>query len=445
MSNTISFRYFVYLFLFGLFCSSISAKKITNLPGFNISTLNFSQYSGYIQVQSKPNRYLFYWFVESSNKPAKDPVVLWLNGGPGCSSLDGFWSEHGPLQLDEWGNVYYNQYSWNTVANVIYLESPAGVGFSYSDDGSYGLDDKTTAENAFQFLIGFFQQFPQYSNNDFYISGESYAGHYVVQLSYRVLQGNNNGESNINMKGLLVGNGVTDYWIDGNSYLPYIYTHAFVSDQQYRAAQLACDDNFVNFNSTACITALTVALSNVQDINPYNIYDLCTTTGEKHNMRPHPLGKEFTRRFGLKDQIPCVNSTVETNYLNLPGLQAAVYAKPTTWTVCNLNLNQQYVPDLSVLALYAPLMENYRVLIYSGDVDSAVNYQGTQTWITSLDLEVVGDWLEWKTPDGQNGGFYKVYDQLTFLTIRGAGHMVPQYKPVQGLYFFQKWITNQPF
>lgn len=144
------------------------------------------------------------------------------------------------------------------------------VGFSYSSDKSYVLDDKTTANNAFTFLKGFFQTFSQYKKNDFYISGESYAGHYVVQLSYRVLQGNQNGESNINMKGLLVGNGVTDNWIDGNSYLPFIFSHAFVSEKQYETAKEACYNNFVNFNSAACNTSLQAALANVNDINVIN-------------------------------------------------------------------------------------------------------------------------------------------------------------------------------
>lgn len=144
------------------------------------------------------------------------------------------------------------------------------VGFSYSSDKSYVLDDKTTANNAFTFLKGFFQTFSQYKKNDFYISGESYAGHYVVQLSYRVLQGNQNGESNINMKGLLVGNGVTDNWIDGNSYLPFIFSHAFVSEKQYETAKESCYNNFVNFNSAACNASLQAALANVNDINVIN-------------------------------------------------------------------------------------------------------------------------------------------------------------------------------
>lgn len=89
-----------------------------------------------------------------------------------------------------------------------------------------------------------------------------------------------------------------------------------------------------------------------------------------------------------------------------------------------MDLNSAYTRDDSVLALYAPLMKNYRILVYSGDVDSSVNYQGTQRWINSLELPVVSEWKEWFASDGQNAGFIKVYQNLTYLTIRGAGHMV---------------------
>lgn len=87
-------------------------------------------------------------------------------------------------------------------------------------------------------------------------------------------------------------------------------------------------------------------------------------------------------------------------------------------------------------------MKNYRILVYSGDVDSSVNYQGTQRWINSLELPVVSEWKEWFASDGQNAGFIKVYQNLTYLTIRGAGHMVPQYKPANSLIFFSKFLKQ---
>eukprot|EP00755_Sulcionema_specki_P034288 Sspe_Gene.102569::Locus_78334_Transcript_1_1_Confidence_1.000_Length_471::g.102569::m.102569/K13289/CTSA, CPY; cathepsin A (carboxypeptidase C) len=111
--------------------------EIKSLPGLT-EALNFKQYSGYMPINDGHGTELFFWFVESQRSPSKDPVVLWMNGGPGSSSVAyGFWTEHGPFRLAPDGDNYkptlYNQ-SWNKIANVLYLEAPAGVGFSFSQD-----------------------------------------------------------------------------------------------------------------------------------------------------------------------------------------------------------------------------------------------------------------------------------------------------------------------
>jgi carboxypeptidase C (cathepsin A) len=104
-----------------------SDAKITNLPGANF-TIPFSQYADFITVNASHGRRLFYWFVESQNDPANDPVILWLNGGPGCSSLAGLFTELGPFYPVDGETLAQNPYSWNTVANVIFLESPRSDG-----------------------------------------------------------------------------------------------------------------------------------------------------------------------------------------------------------------------------------------------------------------------------------------------------------------------------
>jgi carboxypeptidase C (cathepsin A) len=81
-------------------------------------------------------------------------VILWLNGGPGCSSLVGLIEENGPFHVKDNGNtVYENVYAWNKVGHVIYLEFPAGVGFSYSTDGNITTNDNKTAEENYNALV----------------------------------------------------------------------------------------------------------------------------------------------------------------------------------------------------------------------------------------------------------------------------------------------------
>ena len=176
--------------LFGLVSGAIQSDKVTKLPGYD-GQLPSTHYSGYLPVGeiSKVPGHLHYWFIESENDPSSDPVVLWLNGGPGSSSLIGLLTENGQIvtndasftnEIDGVPQVFYNPYGWTTMANMLYLESPKGVGFSYCDDATSSKQcvntDESTAEDAYEFLVNWFNAFPEYKSNKFYITGESYAG-----------------------------------------------------------------------------------------------------------------------------------------------------------------------------------------------------------------------------------------------------------------------------
>merc|ERR1719295_1540581 len=143
--------------LLGLASSAPSEDLISDLPGLTWP-INYKQYSGYLDLSN--GHHLHYWFVESQNDPSKDPVLLWLNGGPGCSSMDGLFYEHGPFHIyntDEQPNLYNNERNaWNNHASVLYLEAPICVGYSYADDGHCVMNDNTTAHDNYQALLQFF-------------------------------------------------------------------------------------------------------------------------------------------------------------------------------------------------------------------------------------------------------------------------------------------------
>ena len=114
-------------------------------------------------------REIFYWFVESENDPANDPVLLWMQGGPGCSGVWGMWVEHGPFRLNPFEKeVELNGWAWTRKANMIFIDQPAGVGFSYAGNSSDALvtGDFQAADDNLNFLQGFFELFPQYQQND---------------------------------------------------------------------------------------------------------------------------------------------------------------------------------------------------------------------------------------------------------------------------------------
>ncbi|KIH52969.1 serine carboxypeptidase [Ancylostoma duodenale] len=195
------------------------------MPGLT-GELSFKQYSGFLK--GSDTHMLHYWLVEAElANPGDAPLLLWLNGGPGSSSLEGLFFENGPFRIDKDGfTVTRNPYSWNKFANILYLESPVGVGYSYSTDGvlpQYS-DELTAAEN-YAALVDFFNLYPEYRTRPFYTTGESYAGVYIPTLSALLIKGIQNGTLNINYKGLAIGNGVLNKRTDMNSLFHVSYYH----------------------------------------------------------------------------------------------------------------------------------------------------------------------------------------------------------------------------
>lgn len=159
----------------------LSFSLICLQPGLD-SDASFDQFSGYLTVDQHHQRNVFYWFVESQNDPKNDPVVLWTNGGPGCSGLLGLGTEHGPFIIHKNGTLTPNPHSWNKVANILYVEQPAGVGFSYSNvKEDYTTGDAQAAIDNYAMILEFLTRFPERQGNPFYIASESYGGHYMPQ------------------------------------------------------------------------------------------------------------------------------------------------------------------------------------------------------------------------------------------------------------------------
>jgi carboxypeptidase C (cathepsin A) len=172
--------------------SSSSSRKesdlITDLPGLEDFDPGFDQYAGYLTVDEDHQRKIFYWYVESQGNPAEDPVMLWTNGGPGCSGFLGLGTEHGPFFLSDTGELSPNPFSWNLVANMLYIEQPAGVGFSYSEHSNdYNTGDHQAAADNYQVIRQFLMRFPERQSSDFYISSESYGGHYMPQCTFHLM------------------------------------------------------------------------------------------------------------------------------------------------------------------------------------------------------------------------------------------------------------------
>lgn len=423
--------------------------RVWELPG-QPSEADFGQYSGYVTVNGKYGRALFYWLTESpaSRKPESRPLVLWLNGGPGCSSVAyGAAEEIGPFRIRPDGKtLYLNPYSWNKMANLLFLESPAGVGFSYSNTSSdlYTVGDQRTAEDAYVFLQLWFERFPQYKHRDFYIAGESYAGHYVPQLS-QIIYEKNKGVQNpvINFKGFMVGNAVTDDYNDYVGTFEYWWTHGLISDSTYRALRKACDYGSSEHPSAECLTALIAADREQGNIDPYSIFT-------------NPCNKTISLNRGLRGHYPWMSRAYDPCteryskvYFNLPEVQAALHANvtalPYPWKTCSDVVGNYWTDSpLSMLPIYRELIAaGLKIWVFSGDTDSVVPVTATRYSIDALKLPTVTNWHAWYD-NGKVGGWTQVYKGLTFVTITGAGHEVPLLHPRQAFILFKSFLEDKP-
>ncbi|KAL3497360.1 hypothetical protein ACH5RR_040092 [Cinchona calisaya] len=388
--------------------------RIDRLPGQ--PHVGFKQYGGYVTINETAGRAFYYYFTEAHDShKAKDlPLLLWLNGGPGCSSLAyGAMQELGPFRVASDGKTLYkNKYAWNRAANVLFLESPAGVGFSYSnttEDFVNGGDRKTASDN-YIFLLNWLERFPEYKNRDFYISGESYAGHYVPQLAHNIVYHNQKANKTIiNLKGILIGNAVINDETDDKGMYDYFATHALISRETSSKIHKSCDFS-PNVNATdECHNILAVADEVFGEVDIYNIY------------YPRCFNNDLTtipKRTSILEFDQCSDYYVHA-YLNDPNVQKALHANVTKikydWEPC------------------------------SGDVDGRVPLIGSQYSIEAMEIPISNSWRAWYR-DGEVGGYVQDYEdnKLTFLTVRGAGHQVPSYRPDRGLSVVSHFITGKP-
>ena len=440
----------VKLILVGLASAAILDDLVTSLPGVPVVP-NFDIYSGYLDIPNSKGKSLHYVFVESQNNPTTDPVLLWLNGGPGCSSMDGFFYEHGPFIFAD-GNsttLTVNPYSWNTNASVIYLESPAGVGFSLLGDVSNNYTtDQITAHDNLMALLQFFKGFFEYRGNDFYISGESYAGIYVPTLALQIVNYNSyTPYAPINLQGIAVGNGCTDWTVDTTpAFMHMLWTYGMIDVAWHTQLMDNCD-NMNDFSSDACQAVCNQIGNNV--VGQVNIYDLYGDCYQGPSVEEDWKTNQGRLKFlqytnpGLAEVPPCIGWTGIYSYLKSKVVRQALNIPPNAnaWDFC---ANLDYHSDTDHGSFYAyPSLINagLNIMIYSGDVDGAVPTIGTRMWIRKMNLAILEPYRSWFVNE-QVAGYTIGYSGLRLVTVKGAGHMVPQWKPAQAHHMLLSWLQG---
>jgi len=409
-------------------------------------------YSGYLDLDNG-TKHAHYWFIESENDPANRPVVAWFQGGPGASGMFGLLAENGPFTLNfgsqqkgiDVPELLYNPFGWHTVANMLFVEAPAGVGFSYCDDDCR-WNDTTAATFNHELIQTFFRSYPEFQSNEFFVTGESYAGVYIPMLVREIVRDS----KYINLKGFAVGNGCIGTEAYGGCgkdrkklFVDFMHGHGEFSTATYRAIQEVCGDDLREgtYSSNAkCAALLDTMQTEIGGYYAYDLYDNCPHTGSFMGSTRHVGSLTYP-----STPNKCGGEVITSRWLNLPEVKQALHVHQNITWIERDGWDHYTRSEKDVRPIYKELAGKYRTLIFYGDLDPGVPYNGGEEWTSSMGFELVRPWRPW-TVDGatQMAGHVVHYaDSFDFLTIRASGHMVPQYKPAAGLSMLAHWLRNE--
>ncbi|XP_043708983.1 serine carboxypeptidase-like 18 [Telopea speciosissima] len=451
---------------------SYSAAIVTHLPGFP-GPLPFHLETGYVGVgggESSEDVQLFYYFIKSEKNPEKDPLMLWLTGGPGCSALSGLLFEIGPFffVVEEYNGtlpkLVLKPHSWTQVASIIFIDSPVGTGFSYSTTSQgYETGDLKSSEHLYQFLTKWMINHPEFLNNPLYVAGDSYSGKIVPLVIKGIADGNEAGnEPFINIKGYILGNPVTDQVFDNNKQVQYAHGMGLIPDELYESVKKSCGGNYVQIDPTNvhCWMDMLSFYKCTLGLNPGQILEpLCFFASPKpKEMVVGADGRRSLIRQKSSDfftpllPIPLVECrsyaySLAPNWVNDNRVRNALHIRKGSigkWERCSYGL--RYSVDIqSSIQYHANLSEKgFRSLIYSGDHDMIVPFLGTEAWIKSLNYSILDEWRSWIV-DAEIAGYTRTYsNRMTFATVKGGGHTAPEYKPKECFAMFKRWISEEP-
>ncbi|KAK7017662.1 carboxypeptidase [Favolaschia claudopus] len=391
-------------------------------------------YTGYIDIQA---RHLFFYFFESRSEPDEDDVIFWTNGGPGCSSEIGLLMELGPCRVvnADNGTVPLKD-SWNSKANVFFVDQPIGVGFSYAEYGEHVSTTEEAAQDIAAFVAIFFSHFSKFQGRAFHMSGESYGGRYVPVFAAAVYDNNPR-------------NGMTDTaamfpaWYEmqcSPASIPPVQSIQNCVDMKARVPRCAkwikesCQDRF---DLIDCGAATAFCFESI--LTPYVALGL----------NNYDISKK------CEAGALCYPEIIEiAKFLNREDVQSTLGVSPgITYTSCSEKVELDFAWTLDIMKgateyVAALLERDIRVLIYVGSYDWICNWLGNEAWTLALEwsgheefsAQPLKDWVV----DGKRAGKTRSAKGFTFATVDRAGHMVPFDKPKESLEMVKRWMAGQP-
>ncbi|KAI6248415.1 Pheromone-processing carboxypeptidase kex1 [Erysiphe necator] len=414
---------------------------VRSLPGAPSGPL-LKMHAGHIEVLPEHHSNLFFWLFQNRHIANKQRLVIWLNGGPGCSSEDGALMEIGPYRVrttSDGQHLEYNDGSWDEFSNLMFVDNPIGTGFSYTDTDSYVHGLTEMASQFLTFLESWFKLFPQFEQDDIYLAGESFAGQHIPYIAKAILDRNKAANQKWGLKGMLIGNG----WIapeeQYKAYLAYAYERGIVE----RDSEIA---KKIESQQAICLKELNeeggkdrVDIKSCEEILQ-KILRATQTTGPDGELQC--LNMYDVR---LRDTFPSCGmnwppdlSSV-TTYLRRKDVIEALHIDPqkrTGWKECNGDVGSAFKktnskPSIQILP---QLIAEIPIVLFSGYEDMICNHIGTEELISNMQWNggkgfelSAGTWAprrDWEF-EGKPAGFWQEARNLTYVLFYNSSHMVP--------------------
>ncbi|KAG8290774.1 hypothetical protein J6590_076464 [Homalodisca vitripennis] len=338
-------------------------EKAQNLSLVKPEIGNSTSYSGFFTVHKKCENNLFFWFFPAQRSDWEDaPLILWLQGGPGAPSLYGLFEELGPFESFETG-LRKRKYSWNNENNLLFIDQPVGTGYSFTGKECYRTSGEEVGEDLYNAVVQFHELFPNLQGNKFFISGESYAGHYIPALGHKIHEHNPSAKVKINLVAMMIGNGWSDP-VKQSDYGTFLYNLGFIDDEAREIYKIH-HEMFVTSVSIGDwygafqLWASMISFLRAEYVGQVSIYNyLPTSDKETQNWYEFVQSAEIRKALHIGD----------LEFHNL----SKVYRK--------------LVPDFvkSIKPWVEDLLEFYPMIYYSGQLDIICNYPMTVSFLRSM-------------------------------------------------------------
>lgn len=350
----------------------------------------------------------------------------------------GLFMENGPFIVTANKTLELRKYSWNKSHNLLYIDNPVGTGFSFTDnDKGYATNETDVGRDVHTALVQFFKLFPELQGNDFYVTGESYAGKYVPAVSHAIKDYNIKAETKINLKGLAIGNGLTD---PENQLLygDYLYQLGLIDangrDLFHQYEQKGRD-----------------LIKQKKFEEAFNLFD----TLLDGDLIGYPsLFKNLTGfdfYFNYLQTHDTNDSDYMSEWIQRADTRRAIHVGNCTFHVEDKTVEQHLKADVmqSLAILISDLTKHYRVLIYNGQLDIIVAYPLTENYLQNLDWTGAEKYKKAERKlwfvGSELAGYSKTVDNLTEVLVRNAGHMVPSNQPLWALDLITRFTHNKSF